>query len=877
MNYQIVTQTPISRINDLPALARTPITSATGNTSQLLGNLATFRRDESPIIIDHYNIQPTFDIYADVDRRDLGGVSSDIHKIMDDETKRLPVGTTLALRGEVDTMQKSFTRLGIGIVFAIGLVYLLMAVNFQSWLDPVIILMALPLAFCGILWMLYLTQTTFSVPSLMGTIMTIGVATANSILMVVFANDEQVAGKDPYEAALNAGFTAFAASDYDGAGDDHRYAADGAGTGRRRRTECAAGTGGDRRTAAGDVWHAVYCAGDLLAAEEGRAGGLRQADRRGIWACDRSRQLAGQGTRTAARNAGAARLMAIDENEKRLSDGREHLGEEFADTSYGDDRKLGRAFDDPNSLDDAKLGHEFEKTNSSAKKHHRPVGEVVTEPFKKPKNKKILFWVIAAVVVLFLLILVLGWIPRHERKQETAERVKQQEESPTIEVMQVKRQRSTSGLVLPGTATPLTESSVYARANGYLKKRYVDIGDHVRKGQLLATIDAPDLDQQVDQARQQLSQAEAQEAQQETQLALTKVTVERYRVLAAKGVFSRQDADQREADFQAQVANVAAAQRNVEAFRANLRRNIALQSYEQIRAPFDGIVTQRNVENGDLISAQGSSGGSPPTMMGAGSSSSPGANGATNNYGSSGSGPNYATPSTGTGTQGGALFTIAQNNRLRILVSAPEGYAESIHIGQKAGLKFQEFPEQTFSGQVTRTAGAVDQNTRTMLAEIQVDNAGGHLLPGMYAVATFAGASGQGPLVISGDAVAVRKDTTTVAVVKDGVVHLVPVTLGRDFGPEIEVVAGLHEGDLVASTFTDEVKEDAKVKTKMSQQAQQQAQQPAPGSKPTPPGGSTQYGDPGIEDQGMQGQSAKPGQQKAQGASKSNGKQESKP
>jgi len=207
VNYQIVTQTPIGRINDLPALARTPITSPNGNTSQLLGNLATFRRDQSPIIIDHYNIQPTYDIYADVDRRDLGGVASDIGKIIADESKTLPVGTTIAVRGEVDTMQKSFTRLGFGIIFAIGLVYLLMAVNFQSWLDPVIILMALPGAFCGILWMLYLTQTTFSVPSLMGTIMTIGVATANSILMVVFANDEQIDGKSPKEAALNAGFT----------------------------------------------------------------------------------------------------------------------------------------------------------------------------------------------------------------------------------------------------------------------------------------------------------------------------------------------------------------------------------------------------------------------------------------------------------------------------------------------------------------------------------------------------------------------------------------------------------------------------------------------------------------------------------------------
>jgi multidrug efflux pump subunit AcrB len=205
VNYQVVVQTPIYRNDSLQALARTPISSPNGNSSQLLGNLASFRRDESPIIIDHYNIQPTFDVYADVDQRDLGGVASEIHKIMQDT--KLPVGTTLELRGEVKTMSDSFVRLGIGIVFALALVYLLMAVNFQSWLDPTIILMAIPGAFCGILWMLFATQTTFNVPSLMGTIMTIGVATANSILMVVFANDERTAGKDRYEAALNAGFT----------------------------------------------------------------------------------------------------------------------------------------------------------------------------------------------------------------------------------------------------------------------------------------------------------------------------------------------------------------------------------------------------------------------------------------------------------------------------------------------------------------------------------------------------------------------------------------------------------------------------------------------------------------------------------------------
>ena len=207
VNYQVVTQTPIYRNGDLPSLARTPVSAPAGNVSQLLGNLATFRRDQSPIIIDHYNIQPVFDIYADVDQRDLGGVASEINRIVDEEKRSLPVGTAIEVRGEVKTMRDSFLRLGIGIVFALLLVYLLMAVNFQSWLDPVIILCSIPGAFCGILWMLYVTQTTFNVPSLMGAIMTIGVATANSILMVVFANDERVAGKDRVEAALNAGYT----------------------------------------------------------------------------------------------------------------------------------------------------------------------------------------------------------------------------------------------------------------------------------------------------------------------------------------------------------------------------------------------------------------------------------------------------------------------------------------------------------------------------------------------------------------------------------------------------------------------------------------------------------------------------------------------
>jgi multidrug efflux pump subunit AcrB len=205
VNYNVVVQTPIYRISTLPELSRTPVTTPQGNATQILGNVADFQRAVSPIIVNHYDIEPVYDIYANVDQRDLGSVASEIEKIV--EHQKVSKATQIELRGQVQTMNDSFTRLGLGIIFAMGLVYLLMAVNFQSWLDPLIILMAIPCAFCGILWTLFLTQTTFNVPSLMGAIMTIGVATANSILMVVFANDERLDGRDQRQAAINAGHT----------------------------------------------------------------------------------------------------------------------------------------------------------------------------------------------------------------------------------------------------------------------------------------------------------------------------------------------------------------------------------------------------------------------------------------------------------------------------------------------------------------------------------------------------------------------------------------------------------------------------------------------------------------------------------------------
>ncbi len=263
VNYLVAVQTRQYEVDSLNALTNTPVIptggSAAGGTSgaasanatsagtggspsqtsaanaapapQLLANLASTRRSTAPVVINHYNIQPSYDIYADAQDRDLGGITSEVEKIVasyqptegwfkgmlravlpkkwlgDPPKSKLPGGTEINVRGQVQSMNEAFTKLGFGILFAVVLVYLLMVVNFQSWLDPIIIITALPGALSGILWMLFATSTTFSVPSLMGAIMCIGVATANSILLITFANDQRLEGKDAHDAALEAGTT----------------------------------------------------------------------------------------------------------------------------------------------------------------------------------------------------------------------------------------------------------------------------------------------------------------------------------------------------------------------------------------------------------------------------------------------------------------------------------------------------------------------------------------------------------------------------------------------------------------------------------------------------------------------------------------------
>lgn len=207
VSYLIASQTPQNRINSVDALLDTPIADAAGGSQTLLSNVSTVGRGQSAQVVSHYNVQPVYDIFANVQGRDLGSVSRDVDRIVAAETKHLPRGTTLNVRGQVESMNASFVGLGIGLVFAILLVYLLIVVNFQSWIDPFIIITALPGALSGIIWMLFATQTTFSVPSLMGTIMCMGVSTANSILVITFANDRRAEGDTALEAALAAGFT----------------------------------------------------------------------------------------------------------------------------------------------------------------------------------------------------------------------------------------------------------------------------------------------------------------------------------------------------------------------------------------------------------------------------------------------------------------------------------------------------------------------------------------------------------------------------------------------------------------------------------------------------------------------------------------------
>jgi CzcA family heavy metal efflux pump len=209
VSYSIATQTPQYRVDSLQDLENIPVTGPSGAPAGILASLASIHRDAGLAVVSHYDIQPLIDIYGSVQGRDLGGVARDLNKIVQDSKKELPRGSQLMVRGQIQTMISSYEGLLGGLVFSIVLVYLLIVVNFQSWLDPFIIISALPAALAGIVWFLFITRTTLSVPALTGSIMCVGVATANSILVVSFAKEQLTEGKDAIAAALNSGFTRF--------------------------------------------------------------------------------------------------------------------------------------------------------------------------------------------------------------------------------------------------------------------------------------------------------------------------------------------------------------------------------------------------------------------------------------------------------------------------------------------------------------------------------------------------------------------------------------------------------------------------------------------------------------------------------------------
>lgn len=390
-------------------------------------------------------------------------------------------------------------------------------------------------------------------------------------------------------------------------------------------------------------------------------------------------------------------------------------------------------------------------------------------------------------VVVFLLVALavagyfLGYAPRQHREQVLAVESRASSRNLLeVNAAEVKRSGAQTSLVLPGSIEAVTEAPVLARASGYIRKRLVDIGDRVAAGQVLAEIEAPEIDQQIRQAKAQvdqsasaIQQAQANLVQGQANLQLAEVTKDRWQKLFDKGVVSRQENDTYRAQWAAQQASVdalgkavAAARSNLGAAEANLARLNDLQNYQTVRAPFAGVITLRNVDSGVLV------------------------------------------------TEGATLlYRIAQTDRLRTYLNVPQSDADSVRPGQKATLVIPDLAGRKFPGVVTRTANALDPASRTLLVEVQASNSSGLLMPGMYAQVDLAVPRKEPPLVIPGDTLVVRDNVTQVAVISsDGTVHFQRIQLGRDLGDRLEVLSGLEQGQLLAVNPSDAVRDGVKVK-----------------------------------------------------------------
>ena len=414
--------------------------------------------------------------------------------------------------------------------------------------------------------------------------------------------------------------------------------------------------------------------------------------------------------------------------------------------------------------------------------HMARVTDLAHEPVpqgKRPSSTAL--WLLAFVTVVVLVgAFLAGYLPRSRRDAAVvAESRADGAALLVVNTAEVQRASNVETIEVPGSIQAVTEAPILARADGYLKRRLVDIGDRVVAGQLLAEIEAPELEQQVAQAKAALDQTLAAEEQSKASLEqgraneqLARVTAQRWANLLAKGAVSRQEHDQYQAQAQAQGASVRALERavaaagsNIGAARANLARLQQMQGYRQVRAPFAGVVTLRNVDTGALIS-------SGQTL----------------------------------------LYRIAQTGTLRTYINVPQGYADDVKPGMQARLAFSDLPGRIFQGRVARSSNALDPGSRTLLAEIQLANTAGALMPGMYCTVALDIQRAHPPLLVPGDTLMMRPDGPTVAVVtRERKIHMQKLTLGRDFGKQVEVLSGLEEGQALVANPNDSVREGVPV------------------------------------------------------------------
>ena len=371
---------------------------------------------------------------------------------------------------------------------------------------------------------------------------------------------------------------------------------------------------------------------------------------------------------------------------------------------------------------------------------------------KKPEKKGGWGWfalIVTGILILLAILATLGIIHaihnRHER-EATSQAV--QAGAVTVQVVKPSRSPTSFDFSLPGSAEALSTATLYARINGYLKRRLVDIGDRVEAGQLLAEIDAPDIDAQLNQARGQLEQYRAAQG-------IAQVTFEREQRLLDQKVVSKQEYDQSEATLNQAKANVTAAE-------ANVQNLTAQQGFEKIIAPFTGVITTRFLDAGALIA-------------GGGGSTAP------------------------------SIYTEVQSDVLRVYIYVPQAYVANINVGQEVQITASQYPQNVFKGKVTRTADSLDPAARTMRTEIQLPSENGKLTPGMYLSVKFQVEQNEPALVVPANTLDIRREGPRVAVMDNkGTVNYRQVKLGRDFGKTIEIVAGLQgTEDLVVNPTTD--------------------------------------------------------------------------